>query len=118
VLLDNGAHTLKCSLASDAKPHITLNAVGKHKKTQKTFLGNKLRDEFDKGFEHAINATNPIVRGLLHDTDALGALWKAEFAKVGGKKFEESESCLCITVPPIMPDLVQNRLAELVFEDF
>lgn len=27
-------------------------------------------------------------------------------------------SCLCLTLPPIVPDIVQNRLAEIVFEDF
>jgi hypothetical protein len=89
VLLDNGAHTLKCSLASDTKPNVSLNAFGKHKRTLKVFYGNKLRDEFDKGSEHTISAANPLVRGLLHDTDALGVMWKAEFAKVGGRKFEE-----------------------------
>ena len=27
-------------------------------------------------------------------------------------------SCLCLTLPPIVPDIVQNRLTEIVFEDF
>jgi hypothetical protein len=49
---------------------------------------------------------NPIVRGLLHDTDSLGVIWKSEFAKVGGRKFDEKESCLCLTVPTLMPDIV------------
>jgi hypothetical protein len=31
---------------------------------------------------------------------------------------EERVSCLCLTVPPILPDLVQNRISEIVFEDF
>jgi hypothetical protein len=33
IILDNGAANVKCSLASDSKPHIALNAVGRHKKT-------------------------------------------------------------------------------------
>jgi actin-related protein len=48
----------------------------------------------------------------------LSAIWKQEFTKIGGKKLDESESCLCLTVPPIIPDIMQSRIAEVVFEDF
>ena len=106
VLLDNGAGSIKCSLASDSKPHIVLNAVGRNKKTQKLYVGNKLRDELDRGAGHNISITNPLIRGLWHDSDMLSAIWKTEFNKIGGKKFDESESCFCLTVPPIIPDVM------------
>jgi len=117
IIMDNGAQTIKCSLASDSKPHVCLNAVGRNKRTGKTFIGNKLRDEQDKGGEHQIAVTYPIIRGLLHDSDLESVIWKQEFARFG-KKFDERVSCLVLTVPPVIPDVVQERLAEVVFEDF
>ena len=90
VLLDQGAGSIKCSLGTEtSKPHITLCAAGRHKKTQKVYLGNKLRDEFERGSGSNLEVSHPLVRGLWHDTDVLGALWKHEFAKIGGKKFDE-----------------------------
>jgi len=44
-------------------------------------------------------------------------IWKQEFAKLG-KKFDEKQSCLCLTVQPNMPDMLNDRIAEMVFEDF
>ena len=64
VILDNGAYELKCSLASAQEPHEVYNAVGKSKKTGKIYLGNKLRDELDKGAQN-IQVTHPMIRGLL-----------------------------------------------------
>ena len=53
------------------------------------YLGNKLRDEYDRGAGNNIEVTHPLVRGLWHDSDVLCALWKQEFAKIGGRKFDE-----------------------------
>ena len=52
VLLDNGAYTIKCSLASETKPHVFFNAVGKDKKTRAVFIGNKLVEELENGHPH------------------------------------------------------------------
>jgi hypothetical protein len=49
VLLDNGAYTIKSSLATETKPHSCLNAVGKDKKTRAVFVGNKLLEELENG---------------------------------------------------------------------
>ena len=49
VLLDCGAYELKYSLASESKPHIVYNAAGRNKKTGKVYLGNKLREELERG---------------------------------------------------------------------
>ena len=49
VIMDNGAYEIKCSLATDSKPHEIYNAVGKSKKTGKVYMANKLRDELEKG---------------------------------------------------------------------
>lgn len=113
-IIDNGAGTLKCSLAT-TEAQVVLNAVGQNKKTGKVFIGNKLRDELEKGAAH-LQITNPLIRGLLHDSDLETMLWKQCFSKYG-RKFDEKVSCLCLTVPPVIPDIVQNRLLEVVFED-
>ena len=109
VILDNGAYELKCSLASDSKPHVVYNAVGRSKKTGKVYLANKLRDELEKGAQN-IQVTHPMIRGILQDSDLQSIIWKQEFAKLG-KKFDEKSSCLCMTVQPNLPDLVQERIA-------
>ena len=58
-----------------------------------------------------------MVRGLLYDSDIETVIWKTIFQKLG-RKFEEQSSCLCLTVPPIMPSCVSTRLCEMVYEDF
>ena len=32
-------------------------------------------------------------------------------------KIEEKDCCLCLTVPPVMPDFVSERYGEMIFED-
>ena len=59
-----------------------------------------------------------MIRGLLHDSDLQHILWKQEFTKSFGKRFDERSSCLVQTVQPNLPDIVQERLCQLVFEDF
>jgi hypothetical protein len=51
-LLDNGAGSIKYSLASSDEPHVMMNAVGQNKRTGKVYFGNKLRDELEKGTAH------------------------------------------------------------------
>ena len=80
------------------------NAVGRSKKTGKVYLANKLRDELEKGAQN-IQVTHPMVRGLLQDSDLQSIIWKQEFTKLG-KKFDEKQSCLCMTVQPNLPELV------------
>lgn len=74
ILLDNGAGTIKYSLGGAEEPHSMTNAVGQNKRTGKVYFGNKLVDELDKGTAH-IQVTNPVVRGLLHDSDLETQLW-------------------------------------------
>lgn len=88
VLLDCGAYEFKCSLATEQKPHQVFNAVGRNKKTGKVYLGNKLREELDKGSQY-LQVTHPMVRGLLQDSNLQTILWKQEFSKSFGKKFDE-----------------------------
>ena len=50
VLLDCGAYEMKYSLgSSEGKPTVAFNAAGRSKKTGKVYLGNKLREELEKG---------------------------------------------------------------------
>ena len=93
-----------------------MNAAGRHKKTGKVFVGNKLTDELDRGGTQIL-VSRPLTRGILHDSDLQSVIWKKLFQQFG-KKFDERSSCLCLTGPPLIPELVQERLAELVFEDF
>lgn len=97
VLLDWGAYEFKCSLGNEQKPHQVYNAVGRNKKTGKVYLGNKLREELEKGAQN-MQITHPIVRGLLQDSNLQNILFKHEFSKTFGKKFDERQSCLCLTV--------------------
>ena len=48
--MDCGAYELKYSLGNnEAKPIVAFNAAGRSKKTGKVYIGNKLREELDKG---------------------------------------------------------------------
>jgi len=60
--------------------------------------------------EHAM------ARGLLFDSDLQATLWREGFSKI--KKFDSSQSCLSLALAPILPDIVQQRLGEMIFEDF
>ena len=64
-----------------------------------------------------VSVTHPQVRGLLQDSDLQQILWKQEFSKLLGKKFDEKKHCLAMTVQPNLPDVVQERYLEVVFED-
>ena len=65
----------------------------------------------------------PQAWGLLHDSDAETIVWKQVFSQIKklkkkGKALEEEESCLCMTTQPLIPDMILDRYAEIVFEDF
>jgi actin-related protein len=70
-------------------------------------------DEYDKG--NQVTLQYPLARGLLHDSDAQSTIWTDYFSKL--KKFDASISSLSLTMAPVIPDIVQKRLSELVFED-
>lgn len=115
IVLDNGAYMIKYSTAAEGKPQIMYNAVGKDKKTRNVYVGNKLFEELENGHSN-IQLTYPVIRGLLQDSDIETIIWKQVFTKF--KKLEERVSCLALTIPPIMPEIVQARFAEVAFEDF
>lgn len=52
LLFDNGAGSIKYSLASADEPSIMLNAAGQNKRTNKVYIGNKLKDELERGTSH------------------------------------------------------------------
>ncbi len=106
---------IKFSSASEQKPQNIYNAVGKDRKTRNMYVGNKLWEELENGHSN-IQVTYPIIRGLLQDSDIETVIWKQIFSRF--KKLEERASCLALTLPPIIPELVQNRFAEVTFEDF
>ncbi|TNV84523.1 hypothetical protein FGO68_gene9447 [Halteria grandinella] len=115
LVLDHGAYMIKYSSASEAKPQLMYNAVGKDKKNRNVYVGNKLWDELEGGHAN-IQVTYPMVRGLLHDSDVETVIWKQIFSRF--KKLEERASCLALTLPPILPEIVQTRFTEVAFEDF
>jgi actin-related protein 6 len=115
ILLDNGAQIIKYSSAAETKAQTVYNAVGKDRKTRNVYLGNKLWEELENGHPN-LQVTYPVIRGLLHDSDIETVIWKQVFSKF--KKLEERASCLALTLPPLLPDIVQTRFAEIVFEDF
>jgi len=89
--------------------------VGKDRKTRNVYVGNKLFEELDNGHTN-MQITYPIIRGLLQDSDIETVIWKQIFSRF--KKLEERVCSLALSLPPILPDIVQNRLAEVVYEDF
>jgi actin-related protein len=80
LLFDNGASSIKYSLATADVPNVVLNAVGQNKRTNKVYIGNKLKDELDHGTAH-IQVTNPLIRGLLHDSDLESQIWRQCISK-------------------------------------
>lgn len=52
LIFDNGAGSIKYSLATAEEPNVVLNAVGQNKRTNKVYIGNKLKDELERGTAH------------------------------------------------------------------
>jgi actin-related protein len=77
--------------------------VGKDRKTRNMYVGNKLWEELENGHSN-IQITYPIIRGLLQDSDIETVIWKQVFSRF--KKLEERASCLAMTLPPILPEIV------------
>ncbi len=82
---------------------LVYNAVGKDKKSRAFFIGNKLLEELENGHSN-ISVTYPLIRGLLHDSDIETVIWKQVFGRF--KKLEERNSCLALSLPPVLPDIV------------
>jgi actin-related protein len=104
ILLDHGAYMIKYSSAAEAKPQTMYNAVGKDRKNRNVYVGNKAWEELEAGNSN-MQVTYPMVRGLLHDSDLETVIWKQIFSRF--KKLEERASCLALTIPPVVPDIVQ-----------
>ena len=79
------------------------------------YVGNKLLEELENGHSN-IQITYPLIRGLMQDSDIETVIWKQIFSRF--KKLEEKASCLALSLPPIVPEVVQKRFAEVAFEDF
>lgn len=94
---------IKFSSVNEVKPQTIYNAVGKDKKTRTVYIGNKLFDELENGHSN-IQLTYPVIRGLLQDSDIETVIWKQIFSRF--KKLEERASCLALTLPPVLPDIV------------
>jgi len=95
---------IKFSSAAENKPQTIFNAVGKDRKTRNMYIGNKLWEELENGHSN-IQVTYPLIRGLLQDSDIETVIWKQIFSRF--KKFEEKNSCLALSLPPVLPELVQ-----------
>ena len=103
IVVDNGAYMIKFSSAAENKAQSIYNAVGKDRKTRNMYVGNKLMDELENGHSN-IQITYPLIRGLMQDSDIETIIWKQIFSRF--KKLEEKASCLALTLPPIVPEIV------------
>lgn len=103
IIVDNGAYMIKFSSAAENKPQTIYNAVGKDRKTRNMYVGNKLLEELENGHSN-IQITYPLIRGLMQDSDIETVIWKQIFSRF--KKLEEKASCLALTLPPIVPEIV------------
>ena len=120
ILLDNGAYNIKYGTsATEGDPKMMFNAIGKDRSTLSFFVGNEVLEKLNKG-QTNLTLTFPLVRGLLHDSDIETMIWKKVMSTFGKKKkgIDEKTSCLCLTTPPVLPDIVLERYGEMVFEDF
>lgn len=132
ILFDNGAYNIKYGTgATEGDPSVMFNAIGKDKSTLSFFIGNEVLEKLNKG-QTNLTLTFPLVRGLLHDSDIETLIWKKIMSSLGGSggkgkaaksskkksKVDESSSCLCLTTPPVLPDIVLERYGEMIFEDF
>jgi actin-related protein 6 len=118
VVVDMGAEKLRFGLASweeNFEPQCILNALARDRKSRSLFIGEQVSHRLEEGQGTTLHVNYPMARGLLHDSDAETAILKQAFSKL--KKFDESQSCLCLTTPPLLPDLVAQRYLEVVFED-
>ena len=103
IVVDNGAYMIKFSSAAENKVQTIYNAVGKDRKTRNLYVGNKLMEELENGHSN-IQITYPLIRGLMQDSDIETVIWKQIFSRF--KKLEEKASCLALTLPPIVPEIV------------
>jgi actin-related protein len=103
IVVDNGAYMIKFSSAAENKAQTIYNAVGKDRKTRNMYVGNKLMEELENGHSN-IQITYPLIRGLMQDSDIETVIWKQIFSRF--KKLEEKASCLALTLPPIVPEIV------------
>ena len=103
IVVDNGAYMIKFSSAAENKVQTIYNAVGKDRKTRNMYVGNKLMEELENGHSN-IQITYPLIRGLMQDSDIETVIWKQIFSRF--KKLEEKASCLALTLPPIVPEIV------------
>lgn len=103
IVVDNGAYMIKFSSAAENKAQSIYNAVGKDRKTRNMYVGNKLMEELENGHSN-IQITYPLIRGLMQDSDIETVIWKQIFSRF--KKLEEKASCLALTLPPIVPEIV------------
>ena len=103
IVVDNGAYMIKFSSAAENKAQSIYNAVGKDRKTRNMYVGNKLMEELENGHSN-IQITYPLIRGLMQDSEIETVIWKQIFSRF--KKLEEKASCLALTLPPIVPEIV------------
>jgi len=94
---------IKFSSAAENKAQTIYNAVGKDRKTRNMYVGNKLMEELENGHSN-IQITYPLIRGLMQDSDIETVIWKQIFSRF--KKLEEKASCLALTLPLIVPEIV------------
>ena len=86
-------------------------------KTNKNNLifGNKVVEEIESGkynsrYQHIVHPQN---RGILQDSDMQSLIWDNFL-----KKEENVDRTLVMTRQPMLPGFVEERYAEVIFEDF
>lgn len=131
--MDNGALNIRHSLASSPDPLLTFNAALKERGHPLSMvIGNHALKAMEQGqvnFRHQ-QLVHPQVRGLLQDSDLQSNIWRQALEstfklKPSNANYQESdlvekikESSLSLTLQPLCPSAVQQRYAEVVFEDF
>ena len=113
VVLDNGAHSLKCGLSHHEHPVCLPNASAKSRAENFTRYGESLKEVKDVT---GLVLRRPFDRGFLSNVELEKDIWSSVFNKTLG--IDPRETGLLLTEPMLNLDSCQNLMEQVVFEEF
>lgn len=115
LIIDNGAATIKCGLASAEKPHIIPNCKMKVKaERQRQYIGDQIEDCKDcSGLYYIL----PHQKGFVINWDVQREIWEY-IMRSKFKGLETKDVDLILTEPYFNFKSVQNNTDEVLFEEY
>lgn len=119
VVIDNGSGWIKAGFAGEERPRMVFPAVvGVSKEADATtWVGCQGVSVGDDALaeQDALTIKYPVVNGVVHDWDAMEALWRHVFSEL---RVDPSECPVLMTEPPLSPKTNRERTAQVLFETF